>query len=94
MYSIQLSEFNKAGAIRAGFEARLQRDPEIVNQAYELYAPALNSDLSVNLVGLQFMLDEDKRSGLIDSKFTLDRVINDKLLKLAQQELRTEGRLK
>ena len=91
---IQLSKFNKADAIRAGFEARLQGDPEIVNQAYDLYAKALSSDLSVNLAGLQFMLDEDKRNGLIDGKFTLDRVINDTVLKIAQQELRAEGRLK
>ncbi len=91
---IQLSKFNKGDAIRAGFEARLQGDPEIVNQAYDLYAKALSSDLSVNLAGLQFMLDEDKRNGLIDGKFTLDRVINDALLKIAQQELRAEGRLK
>jgi hypothetical protein len=48
----------------------------------------------VNISGLQFMLDEDKRNGLIDAKFTLDRVVNDKLLKIAQQELRAEGRLK
>ena len=91
---IQFSKFNKAEAIRAGFEARLQGDPDIVNQAYDLYAPAFSSDLSVNLPGLQFMLDEDKRNGLIDGKFTLDKAINDKLLKIAQQELRAEGRLK
>jgi ABC-type nitrate/sulfonate/bicarbonate transport system substrate-binding protein len=91
---IQFSKFNKADAIRAGFEARLQGDPDIVNQAYDLYAPAFSSDLSVNLPGLQFMLDEDKRNGLIDGKFTLDKAINDKLLKIAQQELRAEGRLK
>jgi hypothetical protein len=40
------------------------------------------------------MLDEDIRSGLVDKKFTLDRVINDRSLKQAQQELRSEGRLK
>jgi hypothetical protein len=40
------------------------------------------------------MLDEDIRSGIVDKNFTLDRVINDKLLKVAQQELRAEGRLK
>jgi hypothetical protein len=40
------------------------------------------------------MLDEDKRNGLVDGKFTLERVVNDKTLKLAQQELRAEGRLK
>ena len=40
------------------------------------------------------MLDEDKRSNLVDAKFTLDRVINDRLLKKAQDELRAEGRLR
>ena len=40
------------------------------------------------------MLDEDIHSGLVDKKFTLDRVINDRILKQAQQELRNEGRLK
>jgi len=40
------------------------------------------------------MLDEDIRAGLVDQKFTLDRVINDRILKQAQQELRNEGRLK
>ncbi|MGN6718343.1 MAG: hypothetical protein ACTHLX_13220, partial [Candidatus Binatia bacterium] len=83
-----------ADAIKAGFEARLQGEPELVNLAYDLYAPALSGDLSVNMSGLQFMLDEDKRNGLIDAKFTLDRVVNDKILKIAQQELRAEGRLK
>lgn len=91
---IQLAKFHKADAIKAGFEAKLQGEPELVNLAYELYAPALSADLSVNMSGLQFMLDEDKRNGLVDAKFTLDRVVNDKLLKIAQQELRAEGRLK
>jgi hypothetical protein len=40
------------------------------------------------------MLDEDIRAGVVDKNFTLDRVINDRLLKQAQQELRKEGRLK
>jgi hypothetical protein len=40
------------------------------------------------------MLDEDIRSGIVDKNFTLDRVINDRMLKVAQQELRAEGRLK
>lgn len=91
---IQLAKFHKAEAIKAGFEAKLQGEAEIVSQAYDLYAPALSADLSVNRPGLQFMLDEDKRNGLIDAKFTLDRVINDRVLKIAQQELRAEGRLK
>jgi len=91
---IQLAKFHKADAIKAGFEAKLQGEAEIVSQAYDLYAPALSADLSVNRPGLQFMLDEDKRNGLIDAKFTLDRVINDRVLKIAQQELRAEGRLK
>jgi NitT/TauT family transport system substrate-binding protein len=91
---IQLAKNHKADAINAGFEARLQGEPEIVSQAYDLYAPALSGDLSVNVPGLQVMLDEDKRNGLIDAKFTVDRVLSDKILKLAQQELRAEGRLK
>jgi hypothetical protein len=40
------------------------------------------------------MLDEDHRAGLVDRNFTLDRVINERILKQAQQELRSEGRLK
>ncbi len=39
------------------------------------------------------MLDEDIRAGLVDEKMTIDRVINDRILKLAQEELRREGRL-
>jgi ABC-type nitrate/sulfonate/bicarbonate transport system substrate-binding protein len=91
---IQLAKFNKADAIKAGFDAKLQGEIELVNQAYDLYSPALSGDLSVNVPGLQFMLDEDKRNGLVDGKFTLERVVSDKTLKLAQQELRAEGRLK
>jgi len=91
---IQFAKTNKTDAIKAGYEAGLQGEPDIVNQAYDLYAPAFSGDLSLNLAGFQFMLDEDKRSGLIDGKFSLDRVINDKILKVAQQELRAEGRLK
>jgi len=91
---IQFAKTKKADAIRAGYEGGLQGEPEIVSQAYDLYAPALNTDLSPAIEGFQFMLDEDKRNGVIDSKMTLDRVISDKLLKLAQQELRAEGRLK
>ena len=91
---MQLAKTNKADAIRAGYEAGLQGPPDIVNEAYDLYAPVFSGDLSLNLTGFQFMLDEDKRSGLIDAKFTLERAINDRVLKIAQQELRAEGRLK
>jgi ABC-type nitrate/sulfonate/bicarbonate transport system substrate-binding protein len=91
---IQLAKSNKTEAIKAGFEAKLQGDAEIVNSAYDLYAPSFSGDLSVNMIGLQVMLDEDKRNNLIDAKFTVDRVVNDRILKIAQQELRAEGRLK
>ncbi len=91
---ISFAKSNKLDAIKAGFDAKLQGDPEIVNQAYDLFAPGFSADLSVNLPGLQFMLDEDKRNGLIDAKFTVERAVNDRILKLAQQELRAEGRLK
>jgi sulfonate transport system substrate-binding protein len=91
---IQFAKTKKAEAIKAGYEGGLQGELEIVSQAYDLYAPALNTDLSPNIEGFQFMLDEDKRNGLIESKMTLDQVFSDKLLKLAQRELRAEGRLK
>ena len=91
---IQFARGNKAEAIRAGYDGGLQGEPDIINQAYQLYAPALTADLSLNVAGFQFMLDEDKRSGVIDGKFTLDKVINERILKIAQQELRAEGRLK
>lgn len=91
---MQLAKFNKTDAIKAGFEAKLQGEAEIVNPAYDLYAPSFSGDLSVNVPGLQVMLDEDKRNNLIDAKFTVDRVVNDRILKIAQQELRSEGRLK
>jgi len=40
------------------------------------------------------MLDEDIRAGVVDKKFTLERVIDDRSLRRAQQELKNEGRLK
>ncbi len=91
---IQFARGNKAEAIKAGYDGGLQGEPDIISQAYQLYAPALTADLSLNVAGFQFMLDEDKRSGVIDGKFTLDKVINERILKIAQQELRAEGRLK
>ena len=91
---IQLAKNNKKEAIKAGFEAGLRGDPELVSAAYDLFASGLTADFSINVPGIQMMLDEDKRNGLVDAKFTLDRVINDRILKIAQQELRAEGRLK
>jgi NitT/TauT family transport system substrate-binding protein len=91
---IQLAKFNKKEAIKAGYDSGLTGDPEIVNAAWDLYAPGLTADLSIVTSGLQQMLDEDIRAGIVDKNFTLDRVINDRILKIAQQELRAEGRLK
>jgi NitT/TauT family transport system substrate-binding protein len=91
---IYLAKTNKKEAIKAGYDAGLQGDPETVNAAYDLYQLALTSDLSIAVPGIQLMLDEDIRAGLVDSKFTVDKVINDRILKKAQEELRTEGRLK
>ena len=91
---IHLAKTNKKEAIKAGYDSGLQGDPETVNVAYDLYQPALTSDLSIAVPGIQLMLDEDIRAGLVDSKFTVDKVINDRTLKKAQDELRTEGRLK
>jgi NitT/TauT family transport system substrate-binding protein len=91
---IQFAKTNKTEAIKAGYQSGLQGDADIVNQAYDLYAPALTQDFSLNIPGFQFVLDEDKRAGLVDNKMTIDQVVNDKILKLAQQELRAEGKLK
>jgi len=91
---INLAKFNKKEAIKAGYESGLQGDPETVSAAWDLYSPGLTSDLSIATSGLQQMLDEDIRTGLVDKSFTLDRVVNDRILKLAQQELRAQGKIK
>jgi NitT/TauT family transport system substrate-binding protein len=91
---INLAKFNKKEAIKAGYESGLQGDAETVSAAWDLYAPGLTSDLSIATAGLQQMLDEDIRAGLLDKSFTLDRVVNDRILKIAQQELRAEGKIK
>jgi NitT/TauT family transport system substrate-binding protein len=91
---IQLAKFNKKEAIKAGYDAGLQGEPDIVSSAWDLYSPGLTADLSLAIPGLQQMLDEDIRNGFVDKNFTLDRVINDRILKIAQQELRAEGKLK
>ena len=91
---IQLAKFNKKEALKAGYDAGLQGEPDIVGAAWDLYSPGLTSDLSIAVSGLQQMLDEDIRAGFVDKNFTVDRVINDRILKMAQQELRAEGKLK
>jgi NitT/TauT family transport system substrate-binding protein len=91
---VNLARSNKKETIKAGYDAGLTGDPEYVSAAYDLYAPALSQDLSIAVSGIQLMLEEDIRAGLVDSKFTVDRVINDRFLKKAQDELRAEGRLK
>jgi len=91
---IQFAKSNKKEAIKAGYEGGLKGDPDIVSKSYDLYSPGYTSDLSIAVEGVQLMLDEDIRNGLVDKKMTLDKVINDRLLKKAQEELRAEGRLK
>lgn len=91
---IQLAKFNKKEAIKAGYDAGLQGDPDIVSAAWDLYSTGLTSDLSIAVPGIQQMLDEDIRAGFVDKNFTIDRVINDRILKIAQQELKAEGKLR
>jgi NitT/TauT family transport system substrate-binding protein len=91
---MQLAKFNKKEAIKAGYDSGLTGDPEIVSAAWDLYSAGLTADLSIVTAGLQQMLDEDIRAGLVEKNFTLDRVINDRILKIAQLELRAEGKLK
>ena len=94
IHGIQLAKFNKREALKAGYDAGLQGEPDVVGAAWDLYSPGLTSDLSIAVAGIQQMLDEDIRSGVVDRNFTVDRVINDRILKIAQQELRAEGKLR
>jgi ABC-type nitrate/sulfonate/bicarbonate transport system substrate-binding protein len=91
---IQLAKFNKKEAIKAGYDSGMQGEPNIVSAAWDLYSPGLTADLSIAVPGIQQMLDEDIRAGFVDKGFTVDRVINDRILRIAQQELRAEGKLK
>jgi len=91
---MQFARNNKQEAIKTGYASGLQGEPDIINRSYDLFSPGYAADLSVAQDGIQIMLDEDIRAGVVDKKFTLDRVINDRILKQAQQELKNEGRLK
>jgi NitT/TauT family transport system substrate-binding protein len=91
---IRFARSNKKEAIQAGYESGLKGDPDIVNRSYDLFYSSYTSDLSIAADGMQLMLDEDIRAGLVDKKMTLDRVVNDRILKKAQEELKTEGRWK
>lgn len=90
---IQFAKKNKTEALKAGYEMGLKGEADIVNRAYDLYSPGFTSDLSIAVEGIQVMLDEDIRAGLVDKSMTVQRVINDRILKQAQDELRREGRL-
>ena len=90
---MQLARNNKGEAIRAGFEAGLKGDADTVSKAYDLYSRGFTTDLSVAVDGIKVMLDEDVRAGLVDRNLTVDKVIDERILKTAQQELRKEGKL-
>ena len=91
---MQFTKHYKQEAIKTGYASGLKGEPDVVNRAYDLFSPGYATDLSVAQDGIQIMLDEDIRAGVVDKNFTLDRVIDDRILKQAQQELRKEGRLK
>lgn len=90
---LQLAKNNKEEAIKAGYQAGLTGDPDIVNKAYDLFIPAYSSDLSIPVPGIQEVLLEDIRSGIIDSKMKVEQVIDSRFLKQAQEELKREGML-
>ena len=58
-----------------------------MSAAWDLYSPGLTADLTIATAGLEQMLDEDIRAGLVDKSFTLDRVVNDRLLKIGSSNL-------
>src|SRR5262245_57210080 len=91
---MQFARYNKQDAIKIGFGSGLKGEPDVVNRSYDLFSPGYAVDLAVALDGIQIMLDEDIRSGVVDKKFTLDKVIDDRVLKQAQRELKNEGWLK
>jgi ABC-type nitrate/sulfonate/bicarbonate transport system substrate-binding protein len=91
---MQVAKHNKKEAIQIGLASGLPGESELVNRSYDLFSPGYAADLSVAHDGIQIMLDEDQRAGLVDKKFTLDRVIDNRILKKAQQELQSEGRLR
>jgi ABC-type nitrate/sulfonate/bicarbonate transport system substrate-binding protein len=91
---MQIAKHNKKQALQTGLASGLQGEPDVVSRSYDLFSPGYAGDLSVAHDGIQLMLDEDIRAGVVDKKFTLERVINERLLRQAQQELRREGRLK
>jgi ABC-type nitrate/sulfonate/bicarbonate transport system substrate-binding protein len=91
---MQIAKHNKREAIQIGVASGLPGEPDLINRSYDLFSPGYAADLSVAHDGIQIMLDEDIRAGVVDKKFTLDRVINERILKQAQQELKSEGRLK
>ena len=90
---MQLARNNKSDAIRAGLEAGLKGDADTVSKAYDLYSRGFTTDLSVAVDGIKVMLDEDVRAGLVDRNLTVDKFIDERILKAAQQELRKEGKL-
>ena len=85
---LQFVKRNKREAIKAGFEAGLTGNPDLVGQAYDLYAPAYTHDLSIPRKGIQVMIDEDIRTGVIDKTTTVDMIVREEILKKAQEELR------
>jgi NitT/TauT family transport system substrate-binding protein len=91
---MQIAKYNKKEAIQIGVASGLPGDPDLIHRSYDLFSPGYAADLSVAHDGIQIMLDEDVRAGVVDKKFTLDRVVNERILKQAQQELKNEGRLK
>jgi hypothetical protein len=91
---MQFAKTTRRRQFKPAFAARLQGEPDVVSRSYDLFIPGYAVDLSVAHDGIQIMLDEHIRGGTVDKKFTLDKVINDRILKQAQQELRSEGRLK
>ena len=91
---MQVAKYQKKEAIQIGKASGLPGEPELIQRSYDLFSPGYAADLSVAHDGIQIMLDEDIRAGVVEKSFTLERVVNERLLKQAQQELKKEGRLK
>ena len=63
---MQFAKQNKQEAIKSGYAAGLTGEPDIVNRSYDLFSPGWATDLSVAHDGIQIMLDEDIKAGVVD----------------------------
>ena len=91
---IQLAKFNKKEALKAGFDAGLQGDPDIVSAAWDLYSAGLHRRFVGGRAGYATNARRrySRRPGR--QKLYPGPSYQRPYFKIAQQELRAEGKLR